>query len=83
VGHISADTLWKLLSTDLKDNLEGEPDGLPMRKNERRRRRRRTRTDRCRTPRGEERRLHESALHGQTLLRHIGEDHSRGEEHRA
>ncbi|CAF4414150.1 unnamed protein product, partial [Adineta steineri] len=24
VGHISADTLWKLLSTDLKDHLEGE-----------------------------------------------------------
>jgi hypothetical protein len=24
VGHISADTLWKLLSTDLKDHLEGK-----------------------------------------------------------
>ena len=23
VGHISADTLWKLLSVDLKDHLEG------------------------------------------------------------
>ncbi len=24
VGHISADTLWKLLSADLKDDLEGK-----------------------------------------------------------
>ncbi len=24
VGHISADTLWKLLSVDLKDHLEGK-----------------------------------------------------------
>ena len=24
VGHISADTLWNLLSTDLKEDLEGK-----------------------------------------------------------
>ena len=28
MGHISADTLWKLLSADLKDHLEGKINDL-------------------------------------------------------